>query len=107
MFINSSHLGGPLPPSPTSLLTAHHFPDMAGRTPIPPHEEIDRTSRGHERRVVWRHIPQIAEAMGTAKEEGYHLVALETAQGAKCFLEYEFPRKICLTSKMVPRWILL
>ena len=69
---------------------------LTGRTPIPPHEEIDRTSRGHERRVVWRHIPQIAEAMGTAKEEGYHLVALETAQGAKCFLEYEFPRKICL-----------
>ena len=69
---------------------------LTGRTPAPPHEEIDRTSRGHERRVPWRQIPQIAEATAVAKEDGYHLVALETAQGAKCYLEYEFPRKICL-----------
>ena len=69
---------------------------LSGRTPPPPHEEIDRTSRGHERRVKWRHIPQIASAMAAAKDEGYHLVALETAQGAKCYLEYKFPRKICL-----------
>ena len=69
---------------------------LAGRTPTPPHEEIDRTSRGHERRVSWRRIPQIDEALAVAKDDGYHLLALETARGAKCYLEYEFPSKVCL-----------
>ena len=29
---------------------------FTGPTPTPPHEEIDRTARGHERRVAWRRI---------------------------------------------------
>ena len=27
---------------------------FTGPTPTPPHEEIDRTARGHERRIAWR-----------------------------------------------------
>ena len=69
---------------------------FTGPTPTPPHEEIDRTARGHERRVGWRRIARIDEAAATLKEEGYHLVALETAQGAECYLEYDFPEKVCL-----------
>ena len=69
---------------------------FTGPTPTPPHEEIDRTARGHERRVAWRRIARIDEAAATLKEEGYHLVALETAQGAECYLEYDFPEKVCL-----------
>ena len=49
----------------------------SGRTPFPPHEEIDRTARGHERRVPWRRIPRIEEATAALKEEGFHLVALD------------------------------
>ena len=69
---------------------------FTGRTPTPPHEVIDRTSRGHDRRVPWRHIPQMDEALDTLKAEGYHLVALETAQGACCYLEYSYPARVCL-----------
>ena len=69
---------------------------LTGRTPIPPHEEIDRTSRGHDRRVSWRQIPRIDEAASTLKQEGYHLVALETAQGTRCYLDYPYPDKVCL-----------
>ena len=69
---------------------------FTGPTPMPPHEEIERTARGHERRVAWRHIGRIDEATATLKAEGYHLVALETAQGAKCYLEYDYPKKVCL-----------
>lgn len=69
---------------------------LAGRTPIPPHEEIDRTSRGHDRRVSWRQISRIDEAASTLKQEGYHLVALETAQGTRCYLDYPYPAKVCL-----------
>ena len=69
---------------------------FTGPTPTPPHEEIDRTARGHERRVAWRRIVRIDEAAATLKAEGYHLVALETAQGAACYLEYDYPEKVCL-----------
>lgn len=69
---------------------------FTGPTPTPPHEEIERTARGHERRVVWRRIGRIDEATATLKAEGYHLVALETAQGSKCYLEYDYPKKVCL-----------
>jgi len=69
---------------------------FTGKTPIPPHEEIDRTSRGHDRRVPWRRIARIDEALDTLREEGYHLIALETAQGALCYLEYPYPSRVCL-----------
>ena len=69
---------------------------FTGPTPTPPHEEIDRTARGHERRVAWRRIGRIDEAAATLKAEGYLIVALETAQGAACYLEYDYPEKVCL-----------
>ena len=69
---------------------------LTGRTPAPPHPEIDRTARGHDRRVPWRRITQTEGAAAVLKEEGYHLVALETARGALCYLEYPYPEKVCL-----------
>lgn len=69
---------------------------FSGRTPVPPHPEIDRTARGHERRVEWRRIPAVEEAAAALKQDGYHLVALETARGARCYLEYPYPRRVCL-----------
>ena len=69
---------------------------FTGTTPTPPHDEIERTGRGHERRIEWRRIPRLEDALTTLKEEGYHLVALETARGATCYLEYEYPEKVCL-----------
>ena len=69
---------------------------FTGKTPTPPHEEIDRTSRGHDRRVTWRRIGRIDEAARTLKEGGYQLVALETATGTRCFLDFPFAAKVCL-----------
>lgn len=69
---------------------------MSGKTLTPPHEEIDRTSRGHDRRILWRRIAQMDAAAIAMKEEGYHLVALETARGARCYLDYPYTSKICL-----------
>ena len=67
---------------------------LAGRTPAPPDEEIDRTSRGHDRRVPWRRLADIQEALRALRAEGYHLVALETARGARCHLEYPWTEKV-------------
>ena len=69
---------------------------FTGRTPFPPNQEIERTARGHERRVPWRRIVQVEEAMDALREGGYHLIALETAEGALCYLEYPYPERICL-----------
>ena len=69
---------------------------FCGRTPTPPHEVIDRTSRGHDRRIPWRRIAQVEEALATLRAEGYHLVALETAQGALCYVDYPYPERVCL-----------
>ena len=60
---------------------------------------------GFERDADWWHgrvdgdpelQAKIDEAAATLKAEGYHLVALETAQGAACYLEYHYPEKVCL-----------
>jgi 23S rRNA (guanosine2251-2'-O)-methyltransferase len=69
---------------------------FTGKTPTPPDEIIDRTSRGHDRRIPWRRISQTDEACNTLRAEGYHLVALETARGARCYLDYPYPDKVCL-----------
>lgn len=69
---------------------------FTGRTPTPPHDGIDRTSRGHDRRVPWRHVPQVEEALDALRGEGFHLVALETARGARCFRDYPYPPRVAL-----------
>lgn len=69
---------------------------FTGKTPVPPHDEIDRTSRGHDRRVSWRRIGDTHEAVATLKSEGYQVVALETAQGTRVFLDFEWTEKVCL-----------
>lgn len=69
---------------------------FAGATPFPPHAEIERTARGHERRVPWRRIPQTEEALIALRQEDWHLIALETAQGACCYLDYPYPSRVCL-----------
>ncbi|MEE2831368.1 MAG: TrmH family RNA methyltransferase [Candidatus Latescibacterota bacterium] len=69
---------------------------FTGKTPIPPHDEIDRTSRGHDRRVPWRRIADTHEAVAALKEEGYQVVALETARGTRPFLDFAWGDKVCL-----------
>lgn len=67
-----------------------------GKTPVPPHDEIDRTSRGHDRRVPWRRIADTHEAVMALKAEGYQMVALETARGTRPFLDFAWGDKVCL-----------
>lgn len=69
---------------------------FTGKTPTPPHDEIDRTSRGHDRRVSWRRIAETHVALQTLKDEGYQIVALETAQGTRPFFDFEWSEKVCL-----------
>lgn len=69
---------------------------MTGHTPVPPNPQISVTSLGNHRRVEWRHIERHDEAMQTLKDEGYHMVAVEIAEGAVPYMEYAYPDKVCL-----------
>jgi tRNA (guanosine-2'-O-)-methyltransferase len=69
---------------------------LAGRTPVPPDPQISVTSLGNHRRVKWRQIERYEEAAKTLREEGYTLVAVEIAEGAVDYMEFEFPARTCL-----------
>lgn len=69
---------------------------FAGKTPTPPHDEIDRTSRGHDRRVPWRRIADAHQAVRTLQAEGWQVVALETARGTQPFFQFPWSDKVCL-----------
>ncbi len=69
---------------------------LTGKTPTPPHEIIDRTSRGHDRRVPWRRIAATEAACAALRTAGFHLLAVETASGAQCFYDYPYPERVCL-----------
>lgn len=69
---------------------------LTGKTPTPPHPQIHVTSLGHHRRVEWRQITRYDDACRKLKEEGYHLVAVEIAEGAVHYMEYPYPDKVCL-----------
>lgn len=69
---------------------------FTGRTPMPPNPMIGVTSLGHHRRVSHRQIIGHEDAALALKAEGYHLVAVEIAEGAVCYTEYPFPAKVCL-----------
>jgi tRNA (guanosine-2'-O-)-methyltransferase len=57
---------------------------------------IGVTSLGHHRRIPYREIAHHEDAALQVKSEGYHLVAIEIAEGAVSYTEYEFPAKVCL-----------
>lgn len=69
---------------------------LTGSTPTPPHPGIGLTARGCDRRVVWRRIEKIEDAIAALKVEGYHLVALEITDDARVYTEYPYPTKVCL-----------
>lgn len=58
--------------------------------------QIAVTSMGAHRRVPWRKIKDHEEAALKLKEEGWTLIAVEIAEGAVPYTEFEYPEKLCL-----------
>lgn len=69
---------------------------MSGRTPVPPDPQISVTSLGHHRRIPYEYFEKHEAAALHAKEQGYKLVAVEIAEGAVVYTEFEWPQKVCL-----------
>lgn len=69
---------------------------LSGITPQPPHPTIDKVGRNKSRRVPWQYIDDPVDAAVQAKNDGYHLVALEIATDAVPYHEYAYPQDVCL-----------
>lgn len=69
---------------------------LTGITPTPPHPTIDKVGRFKSLRVPWRYEKDPVAAANQLKADGYHLVALELAEGAVPYHEYDYPHKTCL-----------
>jgi len=55
---------------------------LCGYTPLPPHRDIHKTALGATETVAWRHFAVTADAIGSLKEEGYTVLAVEQTEGS-------------------------
>jgi 23S rRNA (guanosine2251-2'-O)-methyltransferase len=55
---------------------------LCGYTPQPPHREITRSALGAELSVEWEHCPDILDAIGKLKDEGFRIWCVEQAEGS-------------------------
>lgn len=69
---------------------------LIGDTPAPPLPGISLTARGCERRVPWRYVRRVEDAIAELRAGGYGIVALELTGAAVLFTDYDYPEKVCL-----------
>ncbi len=69
---------------------------LTGITPTPPNPTIDKVGRFKSLRVPWRYEKDPVTAVQQLKEDGYHIVAVELADGAVPYHQFEYPEKVCL-----------
>lgn len=70
---------------------------LTGTTPqVGSSPRLAVTSMGAHRRVAHRYLPRPLEACEQLKAEGYSLVAVEVAEGAEHYMDFEYPEKCCL-----------
>jgi tRNA G18 (ribose-2'-O)-methylase SpoU len=55
---------------------------LCGYTPQPPHRDIHKTALGATETVAWRHFPTTLDAIGSLKEEGFAVLAVEQTEGS-------------------------
>lgn len=55
---------------------------LTGITPQPPHRLIDKVGRMKHKKVKWRYVADVVEAIESMRTNGYEAVALELTEGA-------------------------
>lgn len=71
---------------------------LTGITPTPPHPTIDKVGRHKSNNVPWRYEEDPGDAVRNMKEDGYHVVAVELAQNAIPYHQYDYPSRTCLVA---------
>lgn len=69
---------------------------LTGITPTPPHPTIDKVGRYKSRRVPWRYEEDPVTAIRGLKADGYTIVAVELADTAVPYHQFDYPAQTCL-----------
>ncbi len=69
---------------------------LAGITPTPPQKTIDKVSRQKHKSVKWRYVEDSAETIEQLRSAGYEVIAIELADDAVPYTEFDYSDKICL-----------
>ncbi|MDD5103836.1 MAG: RNA methyltransferase [Candidatus Peribacteraceae bacterium] len=69
---------------------------LTGYTAAPPRREISKTALGAEETVPWEKTEEPTKVIAKLRKQGYTIVALEQARGAKDLRNYAPPVKVCL-----------
>lgn len=69
---------------------------LTGYTAVPPRREISKTALGAEEWIDWSYVQEPLEVVTNLKQAGWHMVALEIADGSTDITEYDAPEKTCL-----------
>lgn len=69
---------------------------LCGITAQPPREEIDKTALGAVEVVPWEYNDDACEVILELKEEGVQVVAVELAEGAVKYSEFDYEFPVCL-----------
>jgi tRNA (guanosine-2'-O-)-methyltransferase len=69
---------------------------LCGITPVPPNPTITKVGRDKHNNVNWSYVERAEDAVLRLKSNGYHIAALEIAEGAVPYFEMEVPDRVCL-----------
>src|SRR5688572_15033469 len=69
---------------------------LTGISAKPPHPLITKVGRGKDRRVPWRYIEDVEEALRAVKAEGYTVHAIEITPEAQPYYARPYPERTCL-----------
>lgn len=56
---------------------------LCGYTPTPEQWKVEKTAMGTQDYVSWQEVGKLSDCLAQLKEDGYHIVALETAASAQ------------------------
>lgn len=71
---------------------------VAGETPSPASPKVGRTALGCDRYLHWTVTEDVGAALLAARGEGYRMVALELAEGARPLHELDLRADVCLVA---------
>jgi len=69
---------------------------LVGATAAPGHPGARKTALGSERFLTWTQTADAASALAEAREDGYRIVGLELADGARPLFEVDLREPVCL-----------
>jgi 23S rRNA (guanosine2251-2'-O)-methyltransferase len=63
---------------------------LAGYTPRPPHRDIHKTALGATETVHWEYTEDVHEAIGSLKQDGYRIFAIEQVENSIPLNKFSF-----------------